>query len=216
MKRSGRIINLKSFKQSRGQIAEYLNMNRVKYFRNQEVEFNQSLFESINGRRFGISVFGGEPHLVLLNSEAEYQELISKFGLDKRMNSKTIIKNLKYLASVFGNYFTFNKRLFPHGVNFDIGLIKDGEIYVATHEINLTTSHALCRYQQIMTGFCECLTHSSTAGGAVMVYFAKNMENIRTKKVKTIQPGGEILFTWPVSTSRLPISSLAKIQANIL
>src|SRR3989344_134071 len=195
MKRSGRIINLKSFKQSRGQIAEYLNMNRVKYFRNQEVEFNQSLFESINGRRFGISVFGGEPHLVLLNSEAEYQELISKFGLDKRMNSKTIIKNLKYLASVFGNYFTFNKRLFPHGVNFNIGLIKDGIIYMATHELSLSFNKGICRYQQIMTGYCRCLASLSREGAVLASYFANRRGFIKERTIRTIHQGGEILYS---------------------
>lgn len=197
MKKTGRVINLESFKSGKNRIEKYVNMNRVKYFRNQEVEFNQSLFESINNRRFGIGVYGDkmdEPHLVLLNNEDEYLTIIDKFGLDKRMNSKTILKNLRYLASVFGNYFSFNKRLFPQGINFDIGLIKDGLIYMATHERNILSNKGMCRYQQIMTGSCECLVPLSAPGGATMVYFARNMGIIKTKRIKTIHQGEEITY----------------------
>lgn len=197
MKKPGRIINLESFRSGKSRIGEYVNIKRVKYFRNQEVEFNQSLFESINNRRFGIGLYGDktdEPHLILLNHIDEYLSIINKFGLDRRINSKAILKNLRYLASVFGNYFTFNKRLFPLGINFDIGLIKDGVIYMATHGRNLSSSKGMCRYQQIMTGYCKCLISVSDTGGAVMAYFANNLNDAKAKKIKTVHRGGEIMY----------------------
>lgn len=153
-------VDVRSLRSTKRRLGKYLNMDKVRYFSNQEVEFSQSLFESINNRRFGIGVYGdkmNEPHLVLLNNDDEYLSIIDKFGLDKRMNPKTILKNLRYLASVFGNYFTFNKRLFPHGINFNIVLLKQDSFYIATHRNNIVTNKRACKYQQIEKGYCACV-----------------------------------------------------------
>lgn len=194
MRKANITLNLEAFRSSKSRIAKYLNMDRVKYYKNQEIEFNHSLFESIDHRRFGVGISEGDPHLVLLNTLDQYLVLVEKFGLDKRNNNKAILNNLKFLVSVFGNYFTFNKRLFPYGISFNTGLIKDGVVYMATHGRNSSSSKGMCRYQQIMTGYCKCLFPISNTGGAVMAYFVSNTGDTKTKKIKTVHQGGEIMY----------------------
>ena len=144
--------------------------------------------------RFGIGFTGednGEPHLALILNQTEFYDLIAKLRIN---NNDDLMALLRKTVSYLGNYFTFNYELFPHGINFNLGIIKNDKIFMSTHERNLVASKELCQYQYHRDGLCKCNTKACGTGGAVVANLTWLNYRFLGRQISTIHPGGEIVY----------------------
>lgn len=157
----------------------------------------QLLPKDLQGRGWGIGLNGnktGEPHLVLLVDEELLKSLLSYFEQPTFSLTSTLLI-LSDLVCKLGNRLTFNKGLFPLGINVSIGLVKNGIIYLSTHERNLALSSEECRQMQKMFGNCQCNTKACGTAGAVASNFAYFNSLAVSKNITTVHLGGEIIYS---------------------
>ena len=142
-----------------------------------------------NGHRQG----GSEPHLVVLYTWSEFKKLCRQLNITS--DAKDTINILRNIVSTFGKEVTFATGIFPYGMNFNIGVVKDNRIYMATHERSLSISKESCQLEIQLKTFCKCNTLACGTGGAVVANASRLRGLISNyKQIKTIHPGGEIKY----------------------
>ncbi len=151
-------------------------------------------------RKFGFGYNGdkhkGEPHLVLLNTLEDYEELSASLGLGLDLSSKgSILDSLRRMVCILGKEITFSREFFPLGVNVNIGVIIENTLYMATHERNLSEGKDMCQFQQEKNNFCRCQTKACGTGGGVTANIAMRQGYIACPNVTTIHPGGILRYT---------------------
>lgn len=176
------------------------------------VLFTKPIPEPLKSRRFGLGFNGhldGTPHLVLINTFFEYQQLLASLGIE--IKNTDLMTSLQRAVCILGNVFTFNKDIFPFGINFNLAVVDQGIIYMATHEKNLTPSSQSCLNQFQTTGRCKCNTLACGTGGAVTANIAKLQGLISHLEVLTVHRGGEIVYRLD-SKGTLMIGSARKVS----
>jgi len=190
-------VNLGKIRITAVELSPYINIDFFSQSNLSNITLQRAPVESLKGREFGIGFNGdtsGEPHIVLLNDENQYMSLIESFNLSMNLNRDTIINNLRLIVSCFGKRITFNEDYFPHGINFNLALVLDKEIYMSTHERNMSLGQSDCSAQIDRDGFCKCNTLACGTGGSIASAVAIIQGYIKENKIKTYHPGGEIYY----------------------
>lgn len=152
----------------------------------------------------------GEPHLVVLYTWNEFAKLSRRLNIS--LNTRDITHILRNIASAFGKEITFETSLFPHGMNFNIGVIRDNHIYMTTHERSLSVSKESCQLEIQKNTFCKCNTLACGTGGAAVANVARLQGLIPAIEcIKTIHPGGEIKYKITQNTTFM-IGPVRKVE----
>ncbi len=158
----------------------------------------------------GIAQKTSEPHLVILYTWNEFKKLNKQLGIT--LNIQNTISILRNIVSTFGKEITFATDIFPSGINFNIGVTSNNNIYLATHERGLSTNKKSCQLEIQRNNFCKCNTLACGTGGAAVANVAKLRGLISTiKQITTIHPGGEIKYHITNNTT-LMTGSARKIE----
>jgi len=161
--------------------------------------------------KFGIGFNGvdiGEPQLVLLVNKNKYEKILNEVIPKKTEN---FMQNIRMITSSMGPIMTFDKNLFPQGINFNFGVIADDMIYMSTHERNILSSSDICRGQQKNNYICRCNTLSCGTGGAAAANIAFLQGLIEREDIITVHPGGEIKYILNKNTT-IMLGSAKKIN----
>lgn len=209
-------VNLGPFQARAKNLAKYVNPRAFKGASNfASVLFTKPIPDFLEMRRFGIGFNGGldgQPHLSLVNTVFEYQLLLKNLGIETQ--NADLMASLQRSVCILGNVFTFNKEIFPFGINFNLGVVDQGIIYMATHEKNLALSKENCLSQFQTNGRCKCNTLACGTGGAVTANIAYLQGLISHREILTVHKGGEIVYgLHPKGT--LMIGSARKVSQTI-
>lgn len=209
-------VNLGPFQVGAKNLAKYVNPRAFKGASNfTSVLFTKPVPDFLKIRRFGIGFNGdldGQPHLSLVNNVFEYQQLLKNLGIETE--NADLMASLQRAVCILGNVFTFDKDIFPFGINFNLAVVDQGIVYMATHEKNLSSSRESCLSQFQTSGRCKCNTLACGTGGAVTANIAYLQGLINHHEVLTIHKGGEIVYhLHPRGT--LMIGSARKVSQTI-
>ncbi len=189
-------VNLGPFQTRVKNLVKYVNPAAFKGATSfASVLFTKPIPDFLKMRRFGIGFNGsldGQPHLSLVNTVFEYQLLLKNLGIETE--NADLMASLQRAVCLLGNIFTFNKEVFPFGINFNLAVVDQGIIYMATHEKNLAPSRQSCLSQFQTSGRCKCNTLACGTGGAVTANVAYLQGLISHQEVLTVHQGGEIVY----------------------
>lgn len=191
------IVGLGKVQTKKSRLHTYVNVRRFNSDDLSKIKLSKISPNYLSTRKFGIGFNGedvGEPHLVLINNLAQYRQLVKAFGLSYDLDKETIISNLRLMVSFLGKKFTFAKEYFPNEINFNLALVADNRIYISTHERNMSEGEKYCSEQIIEKGVCTCNTMACGTGGGIVSAIAKKQGYVRSSRIKTIHPGGEIEY----------------------
>lgn len=194
-------VTLGAFKNTKQSLAKYLNLPFFKKIKDLSAVdladiLNLSFFKGYN---FGVGLNSdtnsGEPHLILLLNDNEYKKMYSDFF--KTVSPPDFQHDkLRQIVSFFGSRITFNKDIFPEGINFSIAIINNNKIFISTHERNLNLFH-ICRHaNKKKGGICSCNTLACGTAGAVAASLAKKTLKITSEEIITCHPGGTISYVF--------------------
>lgn len=193
---------------------DYSNLRQFLCF--SEIETIQNIFQKFpfleKKCSIGIGLNGdqtGEPHLVFLFTEENLQYVIQNLNIIPQEN---ITFNLRKIACRLGNVFTFDINLFPLGINVNIGCVMQDRIYISTHERNMLPSREICMQEQRKHGFCHCNTMACGTGGSVTANVAFNFVLMINSDIKTVHPGGSIMYSVCPETTLM----IGPAQRNVL
>lgn len=132
----------------------------------------------------------GEPHVACIIKKDMFEGLLDGFLI----REKDSMSSLRKLTSCIGAQITFATDLFPQGINFNIGIIENEKIFVATHERNIATSFNSCQAQQKRFGICRCCTLACGTGGAAVANIAVKHGFVKKFFIETKHSGGKIVY----------------------
>lgn len=134
----------------------------------------------------------GEPHVVLLYEE-KYLPFLLHACTERRYGKRNILFVLRHIASLLGAHITFNKQLFPRGINLNIAIKKGEKFYIATHERNILPTKSACYKDQHKNVICRCVTNACGTGGAALANIAYKYR-LSKSTIITRHTGGEIIY----------------------
>lgn len=169
----------------------FRNLNLSQFFLEDKI-----LPVDLQGSGFGLGLNGsqnGEPHLVLVLQLEEYIQLSNylQCEIDSR---NSLMDSLRNVVSILGNKITFNSTLFPKNINFSIAVVVADRLFISTHERNLAPQKYICLSEQSLLGRCRCNTNSCGTAGSVAANLAYVNGFIKSDKIATVHPGGEITY----------------------
>lgn len=190
-------VDLGPFRNSKNDLSLYTNL----HFKN--IAECNSLSLPHNGAskyleslRVGIGYNGdedGEPHLVILTRWDEYLSLLQRTGyFEVPSSAQEILYSLRKTVCLLGRELTFLYKFFPQGINVNLALVLYDEIFMSTHERNLSSGKAQCLLSELKNQFCICNTMACGTGGAAVSNIARLQGFISSAAITTHHPGGSV------------------------
>ena len=137
----------------------------------------------------GIS--SGEPHAVMILDEENLRKLCDQYNLG---DTSDCMQTLRQIASLLGAQHTFDYKKYPAGINFNLALIRDNQIIMATHERNLALNRSECITQFKQNGICSCVTQACGTGGSAVANYVVINGHLEQNSINTIHFGGQIQY----------------------
>ncbi len=204
-------VDMGRFQNSSMTLKRYIDPNHFKII-GSEIFNDTHLHEEYYGlpaASYGYGFNGeedGEPHLVSVLSEEEFNAA----RMRHEINGDNMMDSIRRLVCKIGNKLTFDFEKFPLGINYSIGIISEGKVYMSTHERNLVPSCEICSHQIGESGICHCNTQACGTAGAVLINVAFRKGLVGADRIKTIHPGGGIVYE-VLNNSRTSMYGGAKV-----